>query len=57
MRINEFRGLCNARPFRPFRIHLADGREIPVRHQEFSIISSNGRTAIVYPPAIRAFPS
>jgi hypothetical protein len=50
MRTDEFRNLCAARPFRPFRVHLADGRSIPVRHQEFAMLAPNGRTAVVYQP-------
>lgn len=50
MRTDEFRNLCSARPFHPFKVHLADGRAIPVQHQEFAMLSPNGRTAIVYQP-------
>lgn len=50
MRTDEFRNLRDAQPFRPFAIHLADGREIPVRHQEFALLSPSGRTVIVYQP-------
>jgi len=37
-----------ARPFRPFTIHLADGRKIPVHHPEFMAESPTGRIAIVF---------
>ena len=37
-------------PFRPFVIHLADGRAIPVRHREFIMAAPSGRTMIVYQP-------
>ena len=30
MTIAELRNLCAAQPFRPFVIHLADGRQVPV---------------------------
>ena len=33
-----------ARPFKPFDIHLADGRSIPVDHPELLAITSSGRT-------------
>ena len=35
-------------PFQPFIIHLADGRQIPVRHREFMASSPRGRTIVVY---------
>jgi hypothetical protein len=46
----EFRKMYEAQPFRPFTIGLADGREIPVRHREFVMLSPSGRTAHVYQP-------
>jgi hypothetical protein len=36
-------------PFRPFTIHLADGREIAVRHPE-AIAYTGGRIAVVLHP-------
>jgi len=48
MRIQELRELRDATPFRPFSIHLADGRAIPVIHRDFVIFSPSGRTVIVY---------
>ena len=50
MTISEFRSLLGAQPFRPFAIHLADGRSIPVKHREFALPSPSGRTVIVYQP-------
>jgi len=50
MTIQQLRELWKAEPFRPFTIHLADGREIPVRHREFLMPSPSGRTMIVYQP-------
>ncbi len=35
-------------PFRPFRIHLADGRHLDVSHPDFLARSPGGRTAVVY---------
>jgi hypothetical protein len=35
------------RPFQPFRIHLADGRTLPVDHPEFLSQSPTGRTIAV----------
>lgn len=48
MRIREVCELRDASPFRPFVIHLADGRAIPVRHRDFLMSSPSGRTMIVY---------
>jgi hypothetical protein len=50
MTTTEFRAYLFARPFRRFTIHLADGREIPVHHEEFVSLSPSGRTAHVYQP-------
>ena len=50
MTIDQFRQLWKAEPFRPFAAHLADGRSIPVAHQEFVASSPNGRTVIIYQP-------
>jgi hypothetical protein len=47
MRIEKLRLLHTARPFRPFVIHLADGRHIPVEHPEFLAQSPSGRTIYV----------
>jgi hypothetical protein len=44
----QVRQLYNATPFRPFVIHLEDGRQIPVKHREFMAFSPSGRTIIVY---------
>ena len=48
MTVEQLRALCDARPFRPFTIHLADGREIPVNHREFIMPSPSGRSVLVY---------
>ena len=50
MTIDQIRSLYQAVPFRPFVMHLADGREIPVVHRDFIIASPNGREVIVYQP-------
>ena len=48
MKISELYKLYDAEPFRPFLIHMADGRKIPVKHREFMALSPSGRTAYVY---------
>lgn len=44
---NEILELQRAQPFRPFRLHLADGRSFDVDHPEF-LASRGGRTVVVY---------
>lgn len=50
MIIDQVRTLYNAQPFRPFIIHLADGRELPVEHLEFIMTVPSGRTLFVAQP-------
>jgi hypothetical protein len=48
MTAQEFRSVFEALPFRPFRVFLADGRQVAVRHQGYAFLSPTGRTLIVY---------
>jgi hypothetical protein len=48
MTIEQLRNVHQATPFRPFTIHLADGRQLVVPHREFLSHSPSGRTIIVY---------
>ena len=50
MTIERLRALYEATPFRPFVIHLADGKVISVRSREFMASAPNGRTIVVYEP-------
>jgi len=50
MTIEQLRNVYNAQPFRPFVIHLADGREVPVHHREFIMTVPSGRTVLVCQP-------
>ena len=50
MTIEQLRNVSNAQPFRPFVIHLADGRAIPVNHREFIMAVPSGRTVFVAQP-------
>ena len=43
----EVRSLHQAKPFRPFTIHLADGEKLPVKSPEFLYITPAGRTIVV----------
>ncbi len=47
MKIDELRKVHRARPFQPFSLRLADGREYAVRHPEFMAVFPSGRTVIV----------
>ncbi len=40
--------MFEAMPFRPFKVYLADGRAVPVPHQDYALLSPTGRTLIVY---------
>jgi hypothetical protein len=48
MTVEQMRAALQTRPFHPFIIHLADGRQVPVRNQELALMSPMGRTIIVY---------
>ncbi len=50
MKADPLRRAVRARPFRPFLLHLADGREIPVGHPENATVTSDGRCVMVYIP-------
>jgi hypothetical protein len=47
MTSEQIRELHLARPFRPFDIHLADGRSLAVEHPEFLAQSPGRRTIAV----------
>jgi hypothetical protein len=47
MTIEQLKKLYNSQPFQPFVIHLADGREVAVRHREFFMMVPSGRTIVV----------
>jgi hypothetical protein len=48
MTIEQLRAVYQARPFRPFTLHLADGEQLHVPHTDFLSHSPNGRTLVVY---------
>jgi hypothetical protein len=48
MTIEEIRKFRNAEPFRPFRLHLSDGRRFLVKHPENIGWSSTGQRLAVY---------
>jgi hypothetical protein len=47
MTIEQLRAMHTARPFRAFRIHMADGRDVEVQHPEFLAHTPSGRTIMV----------
>jgi hypothetical protein len=50
MTIEQLRAAYSAQPFRPFVIHLADGREVAVASREFIMAVPSGRTVVVCQP-------
>jgi len=50
MTIEQLRNFYSARPFRPFVMHFADGRQVAVQHPEFLAAAPSGRTVTVYQP-------
>lgn len=50
MTIEQLRAAYQARPFRPFAIHLADGERIPVQSPEFMLTVPASRTVVVGEP-------
>jgi hypothetical protein len=50
MTIEQVREAYHAQPFRPFILHLADGRQIPVHHRDFMAAPPTGRTVVVIQP-------
>ncbi len=48
MTIQQLRTAHRATPFRPFTVHMADGRNFHVPHPDFLSMSPTGRTVIVY---------
>jgi hypothetical protein len=47
MTIEQLRNVYNAQPFKPFVLHLADGRSVAVPHRDFMATAPNGRTMVV----------
>lgn len=50
MKIDEVRSMLHRHPFQPFLIHVADGGQIPVKHEDFVFLAPTGREVIVYQP-------
>ena len=50
MTTDQLKNAWKAQPFRPFILHLADGRQIRVVHPDFLSRSPSGRTVVVHQP-------
>ena len=48
MTIEQLVSVTHAQPFRPFRVHLADGRALDIQHPDFIARSPAGRTVVIY---------
>lgn len=48
MTAQQLRDVQQAKPFRPFTMHMADGRSFQVPHPEFLLVAPSGRTAVFY---------
>ena len=48
MTVNQLNEVLHAQPFRPFKIHMGDGRAFLVKHRDFISRSQSGRTVIVH---------
>ncbi len=48
MKMEDLQTIHQARPFRPFAIHTADGRTFPVPHSEFLAYDPEGTTAVAF---------
>ncbi len=48
MTVEQFKSALHANPFRPFTIHVTDGRVFLVKHRDFVSRSPSGRTVIVH---------
>lgn len=50
MTVDQLKATRDAVPFRPFIIHLTDGRAYRIPHRDYLSISPTGRTVLVYGP-------
>ncbi|HVS73735.1 MAG TPA: hypothetical protein VHQ47_21105 [Phycisphaerae bacterium] len=48
MTVEQLKNVHGAIPFRPFTIHMADGRSFRVDHPEFLSRSPSGRTIVAH---------
>ena len=50
MKMDEIQKAHQARPFRPFAIHMADGRVLTIPHNEFLAYNPEGDSLVAYQP-------
>lgn len=50
MHRDKLRELIRSQPFRPFTIHLPEGRSVQVVHHDFAIMSPDDRTIVAFGP-------
>lgn len=50
MEVNAIREALNTRPFVPFRMWLADGRDLLIPHPDFVAIAASGRHMVFLDP-------
>jgi hypothetical protein len=50
MTVEQLKNGHGAKPFRPFTVHMGDGRSFRVDHPEFLSRSQSGRTIVVHQP-------
>ncbi len=50
MNAEQYLGVIQKRPFRPFVVHTASGEKYAVDHPENTMISPSGRTVAVFLP-------
>jgi len=48
MTVEQLKNVHRAQPFRPFTIHMGDGRSFYVKHPDYISRSPSGRTIIVH---------
>ena len=48
MEVSAIRETMHAQPFQPFRLRLADGRMMIVRHPDFIAVAPEGRRVVVF---------
>ena len=49
MTVKRIRTMLEERPFRPFEIHISDGKKVTVKAPDFAWIHPHGRTMYVCP--------
>lgn len=47
---SELRDLMNAQPFRPFTVHLTDGKEVNIHHHDYAWMLPSGFQLIYESP-------